>query len=831
MKGKNLIPGVLRFGAGSSATEPPKSSQRSVRGATSKSHDKVLGSQNDGEGRKEEKKKTRRPSAPNAKVHDIERLFNDVSERLQRNASHNKRDLGLLGSNLNVLGSKLDTLIETLGGISEGGEDLKGAEVSGLDEGEEDVQGNVQASQDEVQQQLLGPAGAPHVDDDFSDNDQSLRTSTRSFSPPPSHSLAPASSASAAIDKPNGGGGRGHSRSRSRFDSATPRALAPAPHLFVVVAARVLIPHLVAAIIALGSLVVVVRTLLIVVIVALGPLVVVVPGVAPPPLVAIVIAAGLTLPVTIAVARGLFVLNIAAVVRVLVDVLLPLVDVLRLLIAVAGAPRPLVVESTIALLPSPQPQQNGQGTSSGGGQPNRFDNGGSAYPFSTAAMRNVPAAAMENVQTAPRKRPLQDRMTDERPRSKGPLLDRLSGPSLLCRLGGHQYGCRLLPNLARPEFRKSIEESDVFFVQETHLRPDQSEMVRDAGGTGHVRRSLRICAQVLKAKLDIERSSPDILVLRIGDMHFVNAYVAGEHSSATRHFAEWQALHPWDTFSVLVREMSEAGLAFSVHGDLNGRSGPLCPQCVEHPPRIADDMVVSSQGRKLLALCEENDLRVVNGGTTIPGEHHKFTFFGRRVDEANPSDASLRWTMCCFPPAAVDRLSSMDVAAPTPDCSDHAATRSVIWVRMDKSKKTVAESGAEMRRADLAVPREDEMDEDLWRLMSEVMEAGKWRDTHTGHCWRQASAHGRCMWMVHVRDPPRARCAGAGMRWGMNSPLNRAFRVPGAQTNNPAELFAILGVLATTPPSVPPDIYTDSQYAINMVVHGDPLSLRLAGIV
>ncbi|KAK6977939.1 hypothetical protein R3P38DRAFT_2580488, partial [Favolaschia claudopus] len=201
---------------------------------------------------------------------------------------------------------------------------------------------------------------------------------------------------------------------------------------------------------------------------------------------------------------------------------------------------------------------------------------------------------------------------------------------------------RLLPNLTRPDFRRSIEQCDVFFVQETHLRPDQREMLRGVEGFDSFTMSRKmpdgqdtyggVCAftrKSLKAKLDVQRSSADIMVLHIGDVHFINAYVAGEHSSASRHFADWQALHPWDTFSVLVKEMSEAGLAFSVHGDLNGRSGLSCPRGIEHPPRIAEDMVVNGQGRKLIDLCEENNLRLVNGCTTIPGNHSGFTFFGR----------------------------------------------------------------------------------------------------------------------------------------------------------------------------------------------------------
>ncbi|KAK6981279.1 hypothetical protein R3P38DRAFT_3464464 [Favolaschia claudopus] len=190
-----------------------------------------------------------------------------------------------------------------------------------------------------------------------------------------------------------------------------------------------------------------------------------------------------------------------------------------------------------------------------------------------------------------------------------------------------------------------------------------------------------VCAFVhksLKAKVDMARSSPDTLVLKIGDMHFINAYVAGEHSSASRHFADWQAQHPWDTFSVLVREMSDAGLAFSVHGDLNGRSGALCPLGLDHPPRVVDDIVVNGQGRKLVDLCEQNGLQLVNGCTLIPGVHHGFTFFGRVDTTSEIGKSTVDYVLTSR--AAAGRLSRMDIALPRQDCSDHAATRPALQI-------------------------------------------------------------------------------------------------------------------------------------------------------
>ncbi|EJC98408.1 uncharacterized protein FOMMEDRAFT_23654 [Fomitiporia mediterranea MF3/22] len=57
--------------------------------------------------------------------------------------------------------------------------------------------------------------------------------------------------------------------------------------------------------------------------------------------------------------------------------------------------------------------------------------------------------------------------------------------------------------------------------------------------------------------------------------------------------------------------------------------------------------------------------------------------------------------------------------------------------------------------------------------------------------------------------------AGVGVWWGHNDPRNIAERCPGAQTNNRAELIAIVRVLEQTPPSGRPlMIKTDSTYSI-----------------
>ncbi|KAF8511362.1 ribonuclease H-like domain-containing protein [Gautieria morchelliformis] len=60
--------------------------------------------------------------------------------------------------------------------------------------------------------------------------------------------------------------------------------------------------------------------------------------------------------------------------------------------------------------------------------------------------------------------------------------------------------------------------------------------------------------------------------------------------------------------------------------------------------------------------------------------------------------------------------------------------------------------------------------------------------------------------------------AGIGVWWGQNDPRNLAERCPGDQTNNRAELIAIIRLLETAPHSMKPLlIKTDSSYSISCV--------------
>ncbi|KAF8171156.1 ribonuclease H-like domain-containing protein, partial [Pholiota molesta] len=59
--------------------------------------------------------------------------------------------------------------------------------------------------------------------------------------------------------------------------------------------------------------------------------------------------------------------------------------------------------------------------------------------------------------------------------------------------------------------------------------------------------------------------------------------------------------------------------------------------------------------------------------------------------------------------------------------------------------------------------------------------------------------------------------AGAGIFWGIHSVKNRSLRVPGKQTNNRGEIYAILKAIEIAPKESTLKIYTDSMYAIKSI--------------
>nr|GAT51027.1 predicted protein [Mycena chlorophos] len=374
---------------------------------------------------------------------------------------------------------------------------------------------------------------------------------------------------------------------------------------------------------------------------------------------------------------------------------------------------------------------------------------------------------------------------------------------------------KLLPNLSRLDFRNMVQGSDVFFIQETQLRPDQRDMVRGIPGYDVfvISRTMYkdektwggVAAFVkkdLRARLVEDWSSTDLMVLLIGDMYFVNAYVA----PPTSEYDKYQAVPPWTMFRNLVREMHESGVKYSVYGDINVRIGPHAPSFNGHPPRVADDLITNERMNKLFDMCNEHQILIANGSYGLAGKHSGYTYYQHK-------DTSV-----------LSGRSTLDYH----DMGDHSPLRAHVLVDVKRSPPPPRPDT--LLRADLNVPNETDLNAEFLGIWSKIMSEKQLLE-HTYGCKLstlgprvQVYVDGSCKNQGKVN----AR-AGAGVFWGPNSKdasaknLSFKVRVPGEQTNNRAELFAVLAVLSTAPEDMNLDIRSDSEHAIDMIAHLGPV--------
>ncbi|EJD46729.1 ribonuclease H-like protein, partial [Auricularia subglabra TFB-10046 SS5] len=109
------------------------------------------------------------------------------------------------------------------------------------------------------------------------------------------------------------------------------------------------------------------------------------------------------------------------------------------------------------------------------------------------------------------------------------------------------------------------------------------------------------------------------------------------------------------------------------------------------------------------------------------------------------------------------------------------------------------------------------------------------------HTWEEAMADLYGPLLIHDPDPIQAytdgsclnggkpgAAAGLGVYWGPQNALNLSERLPGdIQTNNRAELCAILRCLEQADPLRALHIYSDSEYAIRSIAEWAPARAEL----
>ncbi|GLB40746.1 putative ribonuclease H-like protein [Lyophyllum shimeji] len=383
-------------------------------------------------------------------------------------------------------------------------------------------------------------------------------------------------------------------------------------------------------------------------------------------------------------------------------------------------------------------------------------------------------------------------------------------------------------NLLCPTLQRQICNSAVVLFQETHLGPNDHESLDIPSGyqvVSHTRTYrtifphfhggvLALIADNLAVTRRLDLCSPDILVLEFEHFFLVNAYILPEYH-------KWDSFSDSDPFQKLedtLMLLSSTGKGLFLMGDLNARTGNHSPlHTTNNPsPRLSEDAVISTRGRALLELCRQLTLDILNGNSRFPGQHSGLTSFHAR------GSATVDYVIANLAASALVRMLTI---SPLFDedgdmISDHAA----LFLSLNlpaPSHSSTKRKQSKFRFPPL--PTHTELD----RLLIEVLNSKEACDARklgrlygpTYDTSQPISVYidGSC----HGNGTDVAR-AGAGVYFGPNSSRNMALRVPGAQTNNRGEAYALLKALQVIHTDESISVYSDSLYVIQTITVSAP---------
>ncbi|TFY75202.1 hypothetical protein EWM64_g8810 [Hericium alpestre] len=376
----------------------------------------------------------------------------------------------------------------------------------------------------------------------------------------------------------------------------------------------------------------------------------------------------------------------------------------------------------------------------------------------------------------------------------------------------------LLLKLCMPAFVSWAFSHDILVLQETHLVPEQHDSLPYLASHSCLPfsrpASSHFCSQGggvlvfvhhgLPFHVRPDFCEPDLTVVNFDSFLLIAAYVPLPSSPWHAH----SLVSPFSHFEEVVSSCAASMRPLLVLGDLNACIGLSSPAL--GAARRSADHVLNTRGRHLLALCHSALLTVLNGSPTYDcsascGSFTSFQPLGRvLVDYALLSSA------------AHPLLHAFSVPLQVSPWSDHAPLH-----------LTLALPLSELRRP---LPTRCSLDTSFLLPPSDL--DALFRGTIAATCSLAealAALYGPCLHdsaSLHVytdgsavSDGTNAMRADAGVLWGLDSPRNASLRIPGLQTNNRGELYAVLAALDGAPPHRSLVLSTDSQYVIHSLCH------------
>ncbi|TFY78660.1 hypothetical protein EWM64_g5349, partial [Hericium alpestre] len=375
----------------------------------------------------------------------------------------------------------------------------------------------------------------------------------------------------------------------------------------------------------------------------------------------------------------------------------------------------------------------------------------------------------------------------------------------------------VLLKLCMPSFVSWAFSRNVLVLQETHLVPEQHDSLpylpshsclpfsqpasphfRSQGGGVLV----FVCHGLpFRARSDL--CEPDIAVVDFNTFVLVTAYIPPLSSPWHAHLP----ILPYSCFEKVVTLCAASARPLLVLGDINVHIGLSSPS--PGPDRQSEDRILNTRGRQLLALCRSALLTIINGSPAHDRSAPCSSFTSFQLLGQAVVDYAL------LSSSAHSLLQAFSIPSRVSPWSDHAPL--LLTLALPPSMHPSSPPVRHPLDTSCLPPLSD-LDglfcSTLAAALSpeaalHVLYGSCSHDTDPVHVYTDGST-------VSVAQDMRA---GAGVLWGLGSPRNVSLRVPGSQTNNHGELYAILAALDRTPAHHSLVLSTDSQYAVHSLCH------------
>jgi hypothetical protein len=383
--------------------------------------------------------------------------------------------------------------------------------------------------------------------------------------------------------------------------------------------------------------------------------------------------------------------------------------------------------------------------------------------------------------------------------------------------------------LTSPEFHELLREYQIMFFAETDMLPGEDEAADVPAGytlvslprkprmTGSRRGGgIALIIQNTFTFKKSELSSPDILVLDMGTIWLIGAYIPPESSPESSRWEGWTDVEPflklWETIALCTQSDDKH---VALLADINARTGSLQSglEWAKHWERLSADLdaKINSRGRAVIRECTEHGLCVLNGTsleTSSPGRMTSWQSAGESViDYAMVSESLL------------PLVRKFEVASPAPLEDDDWADHMRICLTLDATVFTQTPVVSRQR------PEKPNFggSADVDKLYQATMDSKQTKDEALRSLWGPVLADSIPIqfYVEGASAKGNKTRAGAGIFLGSDSPFNIALQVPGPGqlSADRGRLFAIHEAIRMAPPNKSVLVFCTSKMIIRQLCY------------